>query len=101
MLVEEGESEAIEPRKALAEMFVTDAGFVFTVSDIETPVTGILNSPVTANGASKAFDADRETADVVADFVGGSAIAHAMMDHQADRLQAGPLVEARQALRSR
>ena len=64
-------------------------------------MAGIFNSPLTANGASKAFDADTETADVVADFIGGSAIAHAMMDHQTDGLQTGPLVEARQALRSR
>ena len=56
---------------------------------------------MTANGASKAFYADRETADVVADFIGGSAIAHAMVDHQADGLQTCSLVEARQTWRSR
>ena len=57
-------------------------------------MAGILAAPVTANCTSRSFHADREAADVVADFIGGSSITHAMTDHQADGLQAGPLVEA-------
>jgi hypothetical protein len=79
-------------------MYVANARFIFSVSDIETPVASILNPPVTANGTSKSLHAHGETADVVADFIGGSAIAHAMMYDQADGFQAGPLVDARQTL---
>ena len=46
-------------------MFVADAGFVFAVGHVEAPVAGIFNAPVAAQGASEAFHADRQTADVI------------------------------------
>ena len=99
--MEEGESKAIEPRKALAEVFVADAGLVFSISDIETPVAGVLNAPVTANGTCKAFHTDRQAAQAIANFIGDLTIAHTMKDHQTDGFQAGPLVETRQVLGGR
>ena len=44
-------------------------------------MAGILDAPVAANCTSRSLHADREGADVVADFIGGSSITHAMTDH--------------------
>lgn len=59
-------------------MLIPNARFILATSDVEAPLTGILDTPVTAGGMGESLHAHIETADVAADLNRLVPIANAM-----------------------
>ena len=66
MLFQQRQSEASEPGKILSDRPLTSSQSVFSVSDIQTPVTCRFDSPVPANSRGKLLNAKWQTADEIA-----------------------------------
>ncbi len=77
MLLQERQSKAIEPCEIFAQVLLPNARLVLAVGDVQAPVTGILDPPVTSGGVGESLRAHLETADVVANLKPGVTIAPA------------------------
>lgn len=93
MLLQRREREPIQPGDILSQPLVSDAGFVFAVGEVETPMA--------ANGAGEALHAQVQAAEERADVSGLLAVTHAREDRHADRPEPFPAAEPRQVLRGR
>src|SRR5262249_32751749 len=71
-------------------MLIANARFILAISNIETPVTGVLDAPVTANGVGETLHAHCETANVIANLDSLFSVPGALRYHHADRLQSFP-----------
>src|SRR5260370_7867772 len=65
MLLQQRQGEAIQPSKVLAHVRLSDARFVFAVDHIQTPMTAILDPPMTADRTRELLYAHPPAADVI------------------------------------
>ena len=101
MLLQQRESEAIEPCKVFTHVFIPNTRLILAIGNGETPVTGIFNAPVTADSVGESLHTHPKTADVMANLERLIPVANALRYHHADRLHAFPQFEPGQALRHR
>ena len=55
MLLQQRESEAIEPCKVFTHVFIPNTRLILAIGNVETPVTGIFDAPVTADSVGELF----------------------------------------------
>src|SRR5262249_45961213 len=101
MLLQQRQREPPQPGNILAQVPIPNPRFVLAISDIEAPVTAILDPPMTPDGVGESLHTHREAADVVADFDGLLPLTKAAGRRHPDRLQPCPLRHPRQILRGR
>lgn len=101
MLLQQRECEAVEPREVLPGMPVADPGLVFTIRDVQAPVAGVFDAPMTAHGSSELLHSQFLAADVITCFNGFCSVSQAATDHHADRSQPFPVAQAWQVGRGR
>src|SRR5271165_3458814 len=80
-------------------MSVPYTRFVLTVGHVQSPMTTIFDTPVTADRVGELLDAHRQATDVIARLRGFFAIANAHQGCHTDRLQSFPQFQASQSLR--
>src|SRR5690606_20485457 len=98
MLLQQRQCEPLQPREALPFVLVADAGFVLAVSDVEGPMAGILDAPVSTHGAGELLNAHPQAADEEPPLRRLLAVAVAGQEHHSDGLQSLPVAQARQVL---
>lgn len=90
MLFQQGQSEASEPCQIFGDRPLASSQSVFSVSDIQTPVTCRFDSPMVANSFGKLLDAEWQAADEIANVYLLFALHNALIDDHTDRLQTLP-----------
>ena len=66
MLLQQRQREAIEPCKVFTQVLIPNARLILAIGEIETPMTTVFNTPMTADRVGESLHAHRKTADVIA-----------------------------------
>src|SRR5436190_11315660 len=93
MLLPQRQEKAVQPSKVLAQILCPNARFVLPEGEIQTPMAAILDAPVTSHRMGKAFDAQRQAADVVASFDSFFTVPYTSRHHHTNRLETFPQVQ--------
>src|SRR5262245_17088228 len=101
MLFQQRQRQSIEPGTILPQLLVPNPRLILAVDDVQTPMTTILDTPVTPHGMCEPLHAHFQTADVIANLDRLFAIANGLRHHHADRFQTRPQLKTGQTLRRR
>src|SRR6185437_7482729 len=92
VLLEQAECEATQPCQVLRQASIPRSALVFAECHVQAPVARVLDSPVTANGASEQFHVAFRARNVGLHFARFLGVDLTPSNHQAQRPKPGPFL---------